>query len=227
MNKFPKHIQIEFFKLLNEELSIENFEQWVYNTKELEDCFDQADYIEFVSLNFKDRHVIHEMKKVVNKYLDFGEFEKRKIDKILNDLVIKSDDFAKSLIATYDLYCDGYYFLDNIGIGYGLTFADDFYDFTDWTKLPTYEKTKRIEAIYEGVKSEAEKLRDLLHRKKVILTGEVDNLGHFDYIDKRKAEEKKPIGYSVMNINEKNSITYNSILLKAGRKLLQKLFGNS
>jgi len=226
MNKFPTDIQIEFFKILNNELSIEDFEQWVYKTKEIEAHFDQADYLEFISLNFKDRHFIHEMKKIVDKYLDFGEFEKRKIDKVLNDLVNKNDDFAKSLIASYDLYCDGYGFLDNIGLGYGLTFANDFFEFTDWTKLPTDEKNRRIEAIYSGVKAEAEKVQDWLDREKVVLTGEVDELGHFDYIDNRTEEEKKPTGYSVMNLDEKQSTTYNSTLSKAGRSCWQKLFGS-
>jgi len=150
------------------------------------------------------------MKKIVDKYLDFGEFEKRKIDKVLNDLVNKNDDFAKSLIASYNLYCDGYGFLDNIGLGYGLTFANDFFEFTDWTKLPTDEKNRRVEAIYNGVKAEAEKVQDWLDREKVVLTGEVDELGHFDYIDNRTEEEKKPTSYSVMNLDEKQSTTYDS-----------------
>jgi hypothetical protein len=226
VNKFPTDIQIEFFKLLNDEQSIEKFEQWVYKTKKLEICFDPADYIEFISLNFKSKHVIHEMKKIADKYLDFGEFEKRKINKVLADLTSKNDDFAKSLIATYDMYCDGYGFLDNIGMGYGLTFANDFFEFKDWINLPIDEKNKRINAIYEGVKAEAEKVQDWFDRKKIILTGEVDEIGHYGYIDNRTIEEKKPTGYSVINLDEKKSTTYNSTLPKAGRSWLQKLFGS-
>ena len=225
MTKFPTDIQTEFFKLLNYETSIENFEKWVYKTKELEAFFDFDDYIEFISLNFKSRHVIHEMKKIVDKYLDYGEFEKRKIDKVLNDLTNRSDDFAKSLIATYDLYCDGYSFLDNIGLGYGLTFSDDFYNYADWTKLSSQEKNKRIEAIYSGVESEAEKVRGWLDRKQVVLTGEINDIGHYNYIDNRTPEEKKPTTYSVINLDEKKSSNHNSSLPKAGRSWWQKLFG--
>jgi hypothetical protein len=167
----------------------------------LEDYFGQEDYLEFISLNFKSRHLIHEMKKVIDKYLDYGEFEKRKIDKILNDLINNNDDFAKSLIATYDLYCDGYGFLDNIGLGYGLTFANDFYEYTVWNKLSSEEKNKRIETIYHGVKSEAEKVRGWIDKKKIVLTGEVDEIGHYNYIDNRTTEEKKPTGYTVMKLD--------------------------
>lgn len=226
MNRLPIDIQIEFFKLLNDEVTTDHFEQWVYRTKELENYFSQADYLEFISLNFKSRHIIHEMKKIIDKYLDYGEFEKREIDKVLNDLISKTDDFAKSLIATYDLYCDGYGFLDNIGLGYGLTFANDFYEFTDWTNLSPEQKSERIEAIYDGVKSEAENVRGWLDKKKVVLTGEVDDIGHYIYIDNRTKEERKPTGYFVINLNEKKSTTYNSTLPKAGRSWWQKLFGN-
>lgn len=217
MNKFPTDIQIEFFKLLNDELSIESFEQWVYKTKDLEACFDPTDYAEFISLNFKSRHVIHEMKNIVNKYLDYSEFEKRKINKILADLTSKNDDFAKSLIATYDMYCDGYGFLDNIGMGYGMTFANDFFKFKDWLNLPKEEKDRRVNAIYDGVKAEAEKVQDWFDRKKIILTGEVNEIGHHGYIDNRTVDEKKPTGYSVINLDEKKITTYNSTLPKARR----------
>jgi len=226
VNKLPIDIQIEFFKLLNNEVTAEHFEQWVYRTKELENYFSQADYLEFISLNFKSRYIIHEIKKIVDRYLDYGAFEKRKIDKVLNDLTQKNDDFVKSLIATYDLYCDGYSFLDNIGLGYGLTFANEFYEYKDWMKLSSEEKNKRIEAIYSDVKTEVEKVRSWLDRKKVVLTGEVDEIGHFDYIDNRTAEEKKPTGYSVVKLDEPKSTTYNSTLPKAGRSWWQKLFGS-
>ncbi len=97
------------------------------------------------------------MKKIVDKYLDYGEFEKWKIDKVLNDLISKTDNFAKSLITTYDLYCYGYGFLNNLGLGHGLTFANDFYELADWIKLSPEQKNERIEAIYDDVKFEAEK----------------------------------------------------------------------
>ncbi len=225
MNKFPADIQIEFFKLFNDELSIESFEEWVYKTKDLEACFDPTDYVEFISLSFKDRHAIHEMKKIVDKYLDYGEFERRKIDKILNDLTSKNDKFAQSLIAAYDMYCDGYWFLDNIGMGFGLTFANDFFEFKDWTNLSTDEKNRRVNSIYDGVKAEAEKVQDWFDRKKIILTGEVDEIGHYSYIDNRTTDEKKSTDYSVINLDGKKSNTYNSTAPKGGRSWLQKLFG--
>ena len=86
----------------------------------------------------------------------------------------------------------------------------------------TYERG----LIYNGVKTEAEKVLDWISSKKVVFTGVVDELGHFDYIDNRTEGEKKPTGYSAMNLDEKKSTNYNSTLPKAGRLWLQKFFGN-
>jgi hypothetical protein len=36
MKNLPQHIENQFFKFLNKETSIEEFEQWVYETDELE-----------------------------------------------------------------------------------------------------------------------------------------------------------------------------------------------
>ena len=109
-------------------------------------------------------------------------------------------------------------------MGYGLTFSGDFYEYKDWMNLPIDEKNRRINTIYEGVKAEAEIVQDWLDREEIILTGEVDEVGQYGYIDNRSIEGKKPAGYLVINLDEKNSTTYNSTLSKAGLAWLQKLF---
>jgi hypothetical protein len=195
VHKLPADIQIEFFKLLNEETSVQDFEQWVYANKSLETCFAEADYVDFISLNFKDNHFKHEMKKIADKYLDYGEFEKRKLKKILNDIIAKNTDFAKSLIATYDLYCHGYSFFDNIGLGYGLTFANDFYDYKDWESLTSSEKNNMINHIYTGVKTEADKVLYWIEKEKIVLTGIADKIGRYSFTDNRTVEEKAITGY--------------------------------
>ncbi|MFT7158613.1 MAG: hypothetical protein ACI8Q1_003646, partial [Parvicella sp.] len=110
MNKLPIEIQLQVFKVYNEEISIGDFEHWLYGETELEELLGDKYYLDLVSLNFKDRHIRHEMSKVIDSFLDFGLFEERKLRKILNDLINRTQDFAKSLIATYDLYCSGYNF---------------------------------------------------------------------------------------------------------------------
>lgn len=98
------------------------------------------------------------------------------------------------------MYCHGYGSLDNVALGYGIIFANDFFEFNEWRNLPQKEKDKRIDAIFAGVKVEAEKVRSWLDDKKIILTGEVNEFGHYGYLNNRTSDEKKPTGYSVIKI---------------------------
>jgi hypothetical protein len=202
MNKLPIEIQLQFFKVYNEEISIGDFEQWLYGETELEGLLGDKYYLDLVSLNFKDRHIKHEMSKVIDSFLDFRLFEERKLRKILNDLINRTQDFAKSLIATYDLYCSGYNFFDNLGMGYGLTFANDFFDFSDWTNLTDNQQNQRIEKIYGGVKKEAGLVLEWINCGKIILTGEVDEIDHYEYIDKRTETERKLRTIETIEIKE-------------------------
>lgn len=191
MNKLPLDIQIQFFKVYNNEISIPDFERWLYSKKELEQLLDSDTYIDLISLNFKDRHVKHEMGKIIDPFLNFGKFEERKLRKILTDLIDRNDDFAKSLIDTYDLYCSGYNFFDNLGLGYGLTFSEDFWDYTDWESLTSEQQNSRIDRIYPSVKRDAELVLKWLDEAKVVPTGETDDIGDYQYIDKRTHSERK------------------------------------
>jgi hypothetical protein len=195
VNKLSPDIQIEFFKLLNEETSVQDFERWAYANKNLEAYLDEADYLDFISLNFMDSHFKHEMKKIVDRYLGYGEFEKRKLKKILNDIIAKNAGFAKSLIATYNLYCHGCTFLGNIGLGYGLTFSDYFYDYKDWESLTSSERNNRINNIYAGVKAEAKKVLYCIEKEKIVFTGIADEMGRYSFINNRTDEEKAITGY--------------------------------
>jgi len=185
MNKLPVEIQLYFFKVYNDENSIEEFEQWLYREAELEKLLGKESYLDLISLNFKDRHIKYEISKVIDSFLDFGLFEEQKLRKILNDLINRTQNFAKSLIATYDLYCSGYNFFNNLGRGYGLTFANDFFDYRGWTNLTNNQKSIRIDKIFDGVKKEAELVLGWIDKKIIILTGKINDIGNYEYIDKR------------------------------------------
>tara|TARA_Y100000588_G_C13762106_1_gene714465 strand:+ start:143 stop:496 length:354 start_codon:yes stop_codon:yes gene_type:complete len=104
---------------------------------------------------------------------------------------------------TYDLYCTGYNFLYNLGLGYGFAFT-----LKSWEHLTNAQKAKRIDEVYDVVKAEAELVTRWLDNKKIVLTGRTDEIGHHDYIDNRTPKEKelRPVKiartkYNYMNFN--------------------------
>ncbi|WP_421754103.1 hypothetical protein [Croceimicrobium sp.] len=211
MNELPFDVQNQFFQVLNKEISVADFEKWLYSKKELEQLLGYDSYIDLISLNFKDRYILHEMAKIVNPFLDFGEFEERKLKNILSDLINRKDDFAKSLIETYYLYCSGYSFFHNLGLGYGLTFSEDFWNFSDWEILTSEQKNGRIDRIYPGVKREAELILQWIDEGKIVLNGEKDEFGQYQFLDKRTNTEEELRTLEKIEIEENKEALHTTV----------------
>lgn len=207
MNKLPLDIQVEFFKVYGDEVPVADFESWLYANKELEHYLGEETYVDLVSLNFKDRHIKHEMGKVIDPFLDFGKCEERRLIRLLSDLIERTQAFGRSLIDTYDLYCSGYYFFDNLGLGYGLNFANDYWNYSDWEKLTDEEKEVRIDKVYGAVKAEAQIVLNWIEEQKVIPTGKKDEIGRFEFIDKRTDSERNLRTVEVIALNENERTT--------------------
>ena len=83
----------------------------------------------------------------------------------------------------YDLYCDGFNFLDNLGIGYGLglTCPDEY--------------NESVEDYYPAIVQEAEKVLSWLDDGKIVITGHTGEYQGIKYNDFRTKQERKPTGY--------------------------------
>lgn len=108
----------KFREVLEEIISIEEFENWIYNTPQLEIEFKENDYFELISFNYKKaKH--NDIRKLLSKYINLGEIEKNKILKTLNDLlfeqskVLQIEKEIKFLSRTL-----GYTFLDEVVFPY-------------------------------------------------------------------------------------------------------------
>lgn len=80
-----------FIKNKQGELSIINFEQWVYEQDELEDIFGEKEYLELISRDYKDKFAYHETEKQIRRLVYFGLFEQQRITSMLNDLLTNED----------------------------------------------------------------------------------------------------------------------------------------
>ena len=75
MNKLPIELQLHFFKFYDNEISVSDFDSWVYTNKDIEQYLDNETYTRLISLNFKDKYIKNEMGKTIDIYLDFGKYE--------------------------------------------------------------------------------------------------------------------------------------------------------
>lgn len=122
MKILPFNLQQPFFTLLLEQGSLSDFETWAYNEPSLENHLTPDDYLELISLDFKDKRSIIEIEKLSSPYLDYLAYYNYKLSDALLSLTSNPNDLHK-LTQLYDWYCQGYKFLRKLALDYGL-YAD-------------------------------------------------------------------------------------------------------
>jgi hypothetical protein len=97
------------------------------------------------------------------------------------------------MMGFYDLYCDGYYFLDDLGLGYGLMFTvpPSKFQVDTWDKLRLDQKSEYINELFPKIEKEVLKVKDWIANGKIVLTSEKDELNRYCYSDFRTDMEKK------------------------------------
>jgi hypothetical protein len=97
----------------------------------------------------------------------------------------------------YDLYCKGYNFLDNLGLGYGLAVEVPYSQADSWGELTPEQQETLLNSFYPNIEYEIKKVIRWLETGKVVLTGFQDDYQHYEYIDNRTDEEKQPTAYQI------------------------------
>jgi hypothetical protein len=189
MSSPPESIKLYFYKTLEGDISIENFEKWLYENKDLEKTLNPDDYLDLISFNYKQGGAKYNLCKLLERYVDLGNYETYKLLKLLNRAKEKNKDLAEILVQFYDLYCRGYGFLRYIGIHYGLAIEIEGRDF--WSAEMREEHEMIIKSFSPELDNQLQQIIDWLISGKIILTGTKDELNRFEYQDFRTEKEKK------------------------------------
>lgn len=190
----PQDIKERFYKTIKGDISLDDFEQWLYSDKELEKHLNSNDYLDLISLSFKKSGAKYELWNLLKEHIDLGEFEKYKILGLLNEAKQKTERLPYILMEFYDLYCRGYNFFQDLGLGIGLAVevprVNNMKGDT-WDELTTEQQKELLESFSPELEECIEKVIYWLETKKIILTGEQDEIGHYEYKDLRTEEDKK------------------------------------
>ena len=186
-NSVLSSIEEKIYDFLYKNLSIKEFEEWVYNSNELESYVSSDDYLELISLDFNSKHASYELEKIICKYADYSKFEALRMIDLLNKALINNEDTGVVLITFYDLYCDGYYFLDTLGLGYGLCcqVLPNKYMADSWEELSDKDKKELIDGFYPKIIKDIKEVIEIIEDKKIILTGIKNDMNRWEYIDNR------------------------------------------
>lgn len=188
MASLPDHIKVLFFRTMKSKEAVPEFAQWLYGTKELEPLLPADDYLDLISLSYKASGSWHELTKLLKKQIDLGEYETWKLKDLLVGVARREGDYVKDIIKFYDLYCDGYCFLDCLAFRYGLPLDSNAYDRPG-------ERLEEATGFYPAIEADIRFVLDLLDSDRIRLTGVSDELGNLQFIDNRTQEEKEVAAY--------------------------------
>jgi len=149
----------------------------------------------------KNKFTNIELGKNLNQSLDQGKSETIKMLNLLKSVIDRDGNEAKSLMELYDLYCAGYYFLNDLGLGIGLNIKVPLtYGKLYYHKINQEQKNELVNRAYPIAKELAEELRNWLITKELILTGEP-----WRFIDNRKEKDKEDRLWKVSTRDEKTN----------------------
>lgn len=204
MKEISEHIELKFYEALKHKISIQDFEQWVYRTKELELELPEDTYTDLISLNYNDKYAHNELEKIVAPFVDNGKFEIKRISKYLKSIIERDEECAESIEMTYDLYCNGYAFLSRLGLTYGLLIscppAGNYQK--SWNEITKSEQDELLDKLYPNIIVDAQNALTWINNGKIIIKNTVNELGDYEYDDLRNQEEINQGEIEVIDLNK-------------------------
>lgn len=186
-------IESTYLNLIEGEISVKEFEQWVYKSEWLENELSADEYMELISLNYNLSHATYEIGKILKARLHFGKFETVRMLKILDTIIERDGKEGEALMMMYNLYCAGYYFLQDLGIGIGLSIqVPSKYGVENYNELTEAQKKELVNCFYPEAAQLALELKHWISNEEIILTGEKnEQYNSWLFTDTRTAENKK------------------------------------
>ena len=193
----PSDIKQFFFETLYGDITISEFESWLYANKQLETVLSYENYIKLISLGYKSSTAYEDLKKILEYLVEDAEYEKWRLLRMLTEASEHNKKLPQLLICFYELYCKGYQFLDNLGIGFGLVIIAPYPYASNWEDLSENEQQDLIISFYPQLDIELHKVINWINSEKIVVTGlRSQHNNYFEFIDNRSEQEKKPTSYS-------------------------------
>jgi len=196
-------IESNYLDLMNEKISVKEFENWVYSLNWLENELTEDEYTDLISLNYRNSGSKYEVGLILKDRLNEAKFETVKIVELLTSIIERNGKEGEALEKMYNLYCDGYYFLEGLGLGVGLFVAvPNKYGVEYYHELNEQQKKELVNSAYPSAKVLAIELKNWILIGDLILTGEKEpKLNRWQYVDNRTDEDKKSRVWEIADVD--------------------------
>jgi len=183
--------------MLAGDIEILQFEQWAYNEARLKDVLSDEDYLELISIGYGNKEAMFEVKNILERNSDKAEYEKWRLLHMLRKVLAMDPSTPDILLEFYDLYCHGYNFMDNLGVGFGLkiVYPPSNYSANTFEELSEQEQKDLINSFYPSIEPEIDKVIDWIETRTLVLSGEKDEMNYYRYTDHRTHQQKRATSY--------------------------------
>ncbi len=169
-------IKTIFLQFLVDRIPIKAFEQWLYSTPELEQMMNCDDYFSLLAIDFNNKFAFRNIYNIIQKYISLDEFVKFKFSILLHDIIEHNEYSPSAIEETYYLYCDGYEFLEKLGLCYG-----------EFLTLFEYSNQQDVDNMYPQIIEDARQVLQWFNTSKIVFIEKkkYDSLYGYEYKDFR------------------------------------------
>ena len=185
MMEFPQEILDRFLQVLDREISLDSFEQWVYATPDLEMVLARDSYLTLLCLDYRSPHAMHIIEQVLRLHVNAGRIETRRLHRHLTAVVQRGEQHVRALQWFYCRYCHGYGFLRKLGMDYGLYVADLSCSWKNAPQERLHRLRRLLDGFYPDIVQEAEKVQRWLREGMIVITDVPADTNGYKWIDRR------------------------------------------
>ena len=203
---FPEQFDLLLPLLIREDRTKE-LEDWVYSTKDLKMQLGANDYLELISIDFRESSARFFAEKIFRKHISADQFLNWSLSKMLERITKRADHVDDDLREIYYLYCTGYSFLQKLAMDFGFTIVAPPSSYGEWEDLSDADQAILLDGLYPEVVEHAKNALNSLALGKIAFSGNtVDSLfgplpGDPTFLDKRTESEKKAMSVKVLNLD--------------------------
>jgi hypothetical protein len=216
MNENRNKLKETYYSYLENNLSLKDFETFIYEHAWIAEIIGENKYLDLICLDFKNSAIKYQLGDIFIPVFGLGEYYKRTLLKDFHEALLQNENLPSILAHLYDLYCDGYDFLQDLGLGYGLSCVCPSIGkkvYNSWEELNDEQKKRILNSFLPQLPHDIKRVIDWLERDTIILLDEKDNMDRMTFADNRNEEEKKSTVWVLVSENQATGAkVYKSII---------------
>ena len=195
-----------YYSYIDEELSLDAFERFIYINEWIRDIIGDEDYLELISLNYNSRDIKYRLGDVLLPHIGWADYQKQNILKDLHRALLLDKELPNILRRFYDLYCGGYFFFEDLGLGYGLSCQCPTIDgrtYDSWEDLDEEQRERMVASFLPNLTDDIRRAICWIEGGKIVLLNIRNELDQMEFEDRRTEEEKKSTVWKVVSEDTK------------------------